>query len=208
VSFSLLGPLPSTDHELMQQFSAFLASKGQWRGKNIDKAHYTSSARFLYQLCQKTGHTADRCYKRFDHTYKPPPPRQSSKYASRQQASPQALFVQPGQPVPESWYLDSGASAHVSPDLNAFTSYTPYTGTDKLCVGNGKGLDISHIGSGILLTPSVTLKLQNILHVPDISKPLLSISQLLTDNAVYVQFNSNSCFIKDQASNKIILQLY
>jgi hypothetical protein len=51
VSSSLLGPLPSTDHELMQQFSAFLASKGQWRGKNINKAHYTSSARFLCQLC-------------------------------------------------------------------------------------------------------------------------------------------------------------
>jgi hypothetical protein len=120
-------------------------------------------------------------------------PRQSPWY----QSPPHALFVQPGQSLPNSWYLNSGASTHVAPDLNAFTSYTPYNGTDKLCVGDGKGLNISNIRSGSLFTTSTHLHLHNILHVLEILKPLLSISQLLTDNNVYVEFNLNSYLIKD-----------
>jgi hypothetical protein len=65
---------------------------------------------------------------------------------------------------------------HVAPDLNAFTSYTPYSGSDKLCVGDGKGLNISHIVSSSLFTFSAPLQLHDILHVLEISKPLLSIS--------------------------------
>jgi hypothetical protein len=94
----------------------------------------------------KKGHTADSCYKRFDATYKPPPPRPPFK----NRAPPQALCVQPGTAPPEHWYMDSGASAHVTSDLNAFTSYSPYTGSDKLRVGDGKGLDVLNIGSPIM----------------------------------------------------------
>jgi hypothetical protein len=114
----------------MTQFSAFLASRGARRGKVLDKPNSQHhSDRPVCQLCQKKGHTVDRCYKQFDSTYKPPPPRPPPKQAFRYQSSPQTLFVQPGQPLLESWYLDSGASAHVSSDLNAFTSYSPYNGS-------------------------------------------------------------------------------
>jgi hypothetical protein len=72
---SLLGPPPSTT-DLMNQFNAFLTSKGAWRGKNQDKASLNSSFdRLQCQLCFKKDHTADRCYKHFDATYKPHPPR-------------------------------------------------------------------------------------------------------------------------------------
>jgi hypothetical protein len=74
------------------------------------------------------------------------------------------------------------------------TSYTSYTGPDQLHIGDGKGLDILYIGFGYLKTPSDTLILSNVLHVPSIAKPLLSISQLTTDNNVYVQFYNNLCF--------------
>jgi hypothetical protein len=72
-------------------------------------------------------------------------------------------------------------------------------------VGDGNGLEISHIGSGTLLTNSLPLQLHNILHVAAISKPLLSISKLIVDNNVYVEFNSSSCTIKDQTSHSILL---
>jgi GAG-pre-integrase domain len=45
-----------------------------------------------------------------------------------------------------------------------------------------------------------------VLHVPSISKPLLSVSQLVADNAIIVEFNSCSCFIKDRATQQILLQ--
>jgi gag-polypeptide of LTR copia-type len=123
--------LSSTINEpdLMSQFQAFLASKnGSWRNKSSFKgtsASADSSDKPTYQLCAKKGHTADKCYKRFDTTYKPPPP--CFQHCARS-PSPQALLVQPGSAPSESWYLDFGASAHVNPDLNCFTSYSPYGG--------------------------------------------------------------------------------
>jgi GAG-pre-integrase domain len=63
-----------------------------------------------------------------------------------------------------------------------------------------------NIGSSTLLTSSTPLLLNNILHVPAISKPLLSISQLIADNDIYVEFNGNSCLVKDQASHQVLIQ--
>jgi gag-polypeptide of LTR copia-type len=74
---SVLGALPLSEHDLMAQFSAFLSSKGSWRPKQANRS--SSADRFVCQLCLKKGHTADRCYKRFDASYKPPPPRSNSK---------------------------------------------------------------------------------------------------------------------------------
>jgi gag-polypeptide of LTR copia-type len=181
------GSPPISEHDLMAQFSTFLSSKGSWRPKHTDK--HSSIDRFVCQLCLKKGHTADRCYKRFDATYKPPPPRPPPKNHSYH---PQALCVQPGHAPPETWYMDSGASAHVTSDLNAFTSYSPYTGSDQLHIGDGKSLDILHIGFSRLVTTFSSLVLHNVLHVPIISKPLPSISQLFTNNYVYVEFHDNS----------------
>jgi hypothetical protein len=63
-----------------------------------------------------------------------------------------------------------------------------------------------NIRSSTLLTSSTPLLLNNILHVPAISKPLLSISQLIADNDIYVEFNGNSCLVKDQASHQVLIR--
>jgi hypothetical protein len=75
-----------------------------------------------------------------------------------------------------------------------------------LRVGDGRDLEISHIGSTCLVTNFFPLVLHNVLHVPLISKPLLSISRLIHDNPVYVEFNESSCLIKDRASHRILLE--
>jgi hypothetical protein len=84
--------------------------------------------------------------------------------------------VHPGTAPPDAWYLDSEASTHVSPDLNAFTTYTPYTGADQLKVGDGKGLPILYTATVTLPSSNSSLLLTNVLHVPTISKSLLNIS--------------------------------
>ncbi|RVW45841.1 hypothetical protein CK203_086242 [Vitis vinifera] len=40
-------------------------------------------------------------------------------------------------PVDESWYLDSGASHHLTQNLRNLTSTSPYTGIDRVTIGNG-----------------------------------------------------------------------
>ncbi|KAL5739025.1 hypothetical protein ACOSP7_027949 [Xanthoceras sorbifolium] len=44
------------------------------------------------------------------------------------------------------WYTDSGATNHVTSNLNNLHLPTKYKGNDRLAVGNGQQLQISHTG--------------------------------------------------------------
>jgi len=60
------------------------------------------------------------------------------------------------------WIIDSGATDHIAPHLNFFSSYVPITQTSFTIMPIGKHARISHIGP-IKLSPSLTL--YNVLHV-------------------------------------------
>jgi len=55
------------------------------------------------------------------------------------------------------------------------TASEPYFGNDNLHVGDGKGLPISHLDHTKIYTPHRSFTLSNVLHVPAITKPLLSV---------------------------------
>jgi GAG-pre-integrase domain len=65
---------------------------------------------------------------------------------------------------------------------------------------------ISHIGSSIIHIVNHQINLHNILHVPSFTKNLLSLSQLLFDNSLIIDFSSNACFIKDRLTSTPLLQ--
>ena len=75
-----------------------------------------------------------------------------------------------------SWLTDTGAANHVTPDLNNLSLHSDYVGNDSLDVDSGKGLSISHTGSSQYLSNVNLVSLHNILHVPNISQNLLSVS--------------------------------
>lgn len=93
--------------------------------------------------------------------------------------------------------MDSGATHHVTNDLNNLATYLPYEGFDSLHIGDGHGMKITHIGSCTLYFPSYTFILKEVLHVPTFTKNLLSLSKLLLDNSIFIEFCSSSCVIKD-----------
>lgn len=72
-----------------------------------------------------------------------------------------------------------------------------YTGNNKIHMGNGMGLSISHIGQASFVSFSYSshshvLHLQNLLHVSLITKTLLSVSQFCTNNAILVCQGQNN----------------
>ena len=119
------------------------------------------------QICRIIGHTGNLCPKRFDysrvkcqicHIIGHPgnlcPQRFASNFiggstVSRQpsisQAYPKALSSVPtcGK-TPEflstDWYIDTGATHHVTSDYNILTDVMPYYGSDTVQVGDGSGL--------------------------------------------------------------------
>ncbi|KAH9686754.1 Disease resistance protein [Citrus sinensis] len=121
--------------------------------------------------------------------------------------APTAPVADYGVVADPAWYIDSGATNHVTKEAGIFSSYSVYHGIDKLHVGNGMGLHIKHVGCTILNTLAAKpIYLNNILHVPAITKNLLSVSKLLADNDVVIEFHKTSCFVKDKNSGIILLK--
>ena len=77
------------------------------------------------------------------------------------------------------WFPDSGATNHVTHDLGNLNFGAEYNGNSKIHMGNGIGLEISHIGLSVFpssFSPNKVFFLKNILRVPVIKKNLLSVS--------------------------------
>lgn len=86
------------------------------------------------------------------------------------------------------WYLDSSASNHVTHDFGNLNIAGEYQENENLQVGNGTGLEILHIGDSVLKShsqPSHAFLLKSLLHVPKITKNLISVSQFARDNRVF-----------------------
>ncbi|KAL5851272.1 hypothetical protein ACOSQ3_006390 [Xanthoceras sorbifolium] len=61
-----------------------------------------------------------------------------------------ALMAAPSTVADPSWYVDSGATNHITPDFSNLSINNEYKGADRLAVGNGQKLPISHIGSSLV----------------------------------------------------------
>jgi GAG-pre-integrase domain len=169
----------------------------------------------ICQICEKRGHSAKKCWYMNDETYADISSQPSFQAHLAQPKLPQTVQpnfqannAQPSYaPASPEWYLDSEASHHVTNDLNNLSSYLPYEGVDALHIGNSSGMHISHIGSSFLKFSNHTLLLHDVLYVPHFMKNLLSLSRLLIDNSIVMEFASNSCVLKERHTLKPLLHL-
>ncbi|CAA7032029.1 unnamed protein product [Microthlaspi erraticum] len=97
----------------------------------------------------------------------------------------------------DNWLLHSGATHHITSDLNNLSLHQPYQGGDDVLIGDGSGLPITHTGSTTFHSNSRPLALNNILCVPNIHKNLISVYRLCNSNQVSVEFFPTSFQVKD-----------
>lgn len=114
-------------------------------------------------------HTAIKCWYRMDESYQEEPP-----YAGL--AATSSYNVDPN------WYSDTGATDHITSDLDHLVVREQYHGGETVQVGNRACLQIMHIGSYSINIATRSLALDDVLHVPKISIDLLSVSKLSRDN--------------------------
>jgi len=144
------------------------------------------------QVCFKEGHSAQQCWHRFDPDYVP------------DERNVNAAMYSYG--VDTNWYTDTGATDHVTSELDRLTIQEKYTGNDKIRTANGAGMNINHIGNAIVRTPHRDLHLNNVLHVPQAKKNLVSVHRLTKDNKAFLEFHPNFFLIKDQVTRKTLLE--
>lgn len=159
------------------------------------------------QLCGLNNHRAPECFHRFNHAYQGhllPPHVAAMMAPTHSYQDPRnatASFTPEDQLDASSslWYLDSGATNHVTSDLNHLNIHSPYTGSNIVTIGNGEGLHIQNTGSSLAKLPlsNSSIKLSHILHVPQITQNLLSANRFITDNNCAIILIPYSCAIKD-----------
>jgi serine protease inhibitor len=106
--------------------------------------------------------------------------------------------------VDTNWYYDTGATEHLTGQLNKLSTHDTYHGQDHVRTADGSDMHISHIGHSIVRTPHNTFKLNDILDVSSASKNLLSVHKFTLENHTFIEFHPFFFLIKDQATRRIL----
>ncbi|KAK0608672.1 hypothetical protein LWI29_034169 [Acer saccharum] len=154
-------------------------SPNQWRSSSS-----SHSSRPICQLCDKVGHTARVCRSR-------PHP------ATQQWPQANNMTTEQSNTRNTNWILDSGASHHMTSDLQNLSIHSEYGGPEDIMVGDGKTIPISHTGCTTLNTSAHSFPLTHVLCSPHISHNLISVSQFCSHNNTSVEFFPNHFLVKD-----------
>jgi histone deacetylase 1/2 len=100
--------------------------------------------------------------------------------------------------------MDSGATDHVTGELEKLTFRNKYHGGDQVHAADGAGMKIANIGHSTFYSPTRNLHLKHILHVPQAAKNLCSVNRLAKDNNVFLEFHPDHFFIKEQVTRKTL----
>lgn len=108
--------------------------------------------------------------------------------------------------IDTNWYADSGATDHITGDLDKLTVREKYHGADQIHTTSGAGMNINHIGDAFLRTPTRDLQLKNVLQVPQSNKNLISVHRFTSHNHVFLELHPSFFLIKDQATKATLLR--
>ena len=99
-----------------------------------------------------------------------------------------------------SWIIDSGASAHMTPHLNKLTDVMMLPKKTTITLPTRDNAVVTHMGTAPL---DDKLQLKKVLCVPLFKFSLLSVQQFVADNNYQVLFHPTYCVIMDTNTNEI-----
>nr|CAN79381.1 hypothetical protein VITISV_010747 [Vitis vinifera] len=120
------------------------------------------------QLCEKFGHTVVSCYHRFDINFQGYNPKSDSTQVNKSNHNNQmqAMLASPSTINYEAWFFDTGATHHLSQDVDPLSDVQPYKGNEKVIVGNGMQIPILHTGAKFFPSPLKSLSVKKSLSCP------------------------------------------
>jgi hypothetical protein len=117
----------------------------------------------------------------------------SSSYAPTNiQAAMRTLSLSPHD---DQWYMDTGATSHMTTNRGNLTSY--FNMSNNIIVGSGQNIPVIGCGNASLPNFSHPLKLPNVLHAPKLIKNLIFVRKFTIDNDVSIEFDHFGFFVKD-----------
>ena len=98
----------------------------------------------------------------------------------------------PNRATPSSWFLDSGASFHMTPNFTQLSSLSSVDHPVVVQIADGTSLPVT--GRGVLSTSS--FHVPKVSHVPNLTMQLMSAGQI-TDHGCRIILESDSCCVQD-----------
>ncbi|KAL6316986.1 hypothetical protein AAG906_026677 [Vitis piasezkii] len=147
-----------------------------------------SSEKPQCQLCGKFGHTVQICYHRFDISYQSSQSSNTSPSNAGNPNSMPAMVASSNNLADDTWYLDSERSSSTQSVSNL-----------TVTIGN------SNTGSHRLLSIHI-LFISKGVSCPFISANLISVAKFCSHNNALIEFRSNSFFVKDLHTKKVLAQ--
>jgi len=211
VCFRFRHPASTCWHRFNQQFQSHIPPNFQgFQGFNtapIDPYHPASPSMMPYGAPYGGYNQHSLGYGSFNNWPRPSAPQRPP---SVQFSQPSAMMINaPSTSGSSAWFPDSAASYHVTGDARHIQEMSTFEGPDQIFVGNGQGVPIHSSGSSVFpspLKPHKTLGLNKLLHVPDTTKNLLSVSQFAKDNTVFFEFHADYCLVKSQNTREVLLR--
>ncbi|CAN6696613.1 unnamed protein product [Malus baccata var. baccata] len=98
------------------------------------------------QICGKKGHIALECFhiNNFSYQGAPPPASLTGMTAQSSTTANEVPNVHDFASA-DTWVVDTGATHHMTSNLDVLTNITPYDGDSKITVGSGEALSVSNI---------------------------------------------------------------
>ena len=117
-----------------------------------------------------------------------------------------ALLTTPQTAPDLNWYPDFGNTHHLIVDLaNLNVKADEHHGPNQIRISNGLGLIVKHIGSTHLSTPTSSFLLNDVLHIPHVTKNLIFVHKFTTDTNTLIEFHHTHFFVKDCTTGKVLL---
>lgn len=162
--------------------------------------------------CEKLGHMAKDCRKK-----KADQKRKKGSKSKEEQPTSDTAHVTTGELFltehcsayamgngKDGWFVDSGASKHMSNNKEWFTTMSDSAPDSKVIVGDNRSCPVKGVGSIPFITSSGEEKvISGVLYVPDLCKNLLSVSQM-NKHKMAVLFDNREVIIKSKETGQVV----
>lgn len=179
---------------LLRSYESWLNRNNEIRAFLI--ANTIQSANIVIcQICEKRGHMAIACYNQHNEQWFPTKHDKSKArfhYKGAKEASQ----------VANAWYPDSGASGHVTGDLQNIQIMDADQNAKMVIVTNGNSFPIHHSRFSNFMLGNKFVHVKNIPHALPIQKNLLSVNKFCSDNFLSLRFDDLCVYLKDRQMNE------
>lgn len=147
--------------------------------------------------CGEKGHWARMCPRLEPENKKEAEQATHSKQEIKDQVT-RAFMVKTTDESTENWYADSAASTHMAKSIESFSWYQPLSKGVKVLVADDSQLEAIGIGtvsfvSTLLDGTTLRLDVSDVLHVPELSTNLVSVSKAM-QKGIRVVFEKEECW--------------